>query len=174
VKTFQRIIGVPGLSNLGVVAEGKVYRAAQPEYALYPEFLLSHVAYSCNILNLREESEQAEVESMGVKYFQLRLNVLSHMAVEDFDLIAHTLSNPDNQPILVHCQSGVDRTGAACAAYRMVVNRWSLSEAWEEAETYGGGIHDILNLKLKYHLEKYWKELNKRINLKILDRGLMR
>jgi len=158
MKTFQRIIGIPGLTNLGVVTEKKVYRAAQPIYKLYPEFLLSFVSYSCNILNLRETSEQAEVESLGLKYFQLRLNVLSDVTIEDFDLIVQTLSNPENQPILVHCQSGADRTGVACAAYRMAVDGWTLAEAWEELECYGGGIHNLLNIKLKYHLEKYAKE----------------
>jgi protein tyrosine/serine phosphatase len=90
-----------------------------------------------------------------MQYFQLRVNVLSDVSIEDFDLIVQTMSNPDNQPILVHCQSGADRTGVACAAYRMAVDGWTLAEAWEELECYGGGIHDVLNLKLKYHLEQY-------------------
>ena len=155
MKTFQRIISVPGLTNLGVVAEGKVYRAALPDYKLYPEFLLSQMPYPCNILNLTEESEQAEVESLGLKYFQYRLNIMSELTVDNFDLAIDTLSNPDNQPILAHCLSGADRTGIICAAYRMRINGWTLAEAWEELECYGGGIHDVLNLNLKQHLERY-------------------
>jgi protein tyrosine/serine phosphatase len=58
---------------------------------------------------------------------------------------------------LVHCKSVADRTGVACAAYRMAVDGWTLAEAWEELECYGGGIHNILNYKLKHHLEKYAK-----------------
>ena len=153
MRQFTRIIGVPGLTNLGVVAEGKVYRSAQPDYTRIVAFLSD--AEIKSILNLREESEEDVVKEWCLRYFQLRLNVLSNVTVEDFDLIAQTLSNPANQPILVHCQSGADRTGVACAAYRMAVDNWSLDEAWEELETYGGGIHDVLNLKLKYHLEKY-------------------
>jgi tyrosine-protein phosphatase SIW14 len=158
MKIFQRIIGVLGLSNLGVVAEGSwypgqqsIFRSAQPE--IY--FSVSKNLGCKSILNLREESQQLAVEAIGLKYFQLRLNVLSDVTVEDFDLIVQTLSDPENQPILVHCQSGADRTGVACAAYRMAVDGWTLAEAWEELECYGGGIHDVLNLKLKYHLERY-------------------
>ena len=151
MKTFQRIIGVPGLSNLGVVAEGKVYRGGQPFWFELPS---QHLDIK-SVLNLREESERDSVEWDKLRYFQLRLNVLSDVTVEDFDLIVQTLSNPDNQPILVHCQSGADRTGVVCAAYRMAVDGWTLAEAWEELECYGGGIHEVLNLKLKYHLEKY-------------------
>jgi tyrosine-protein phosphatase SIW14 len=162
MRTFRCIIGVPGLTNLGVVEEGsgdydypRVYRSAQPNFSKANGTPTGRGIKS--ILNLREESEQIEVENQHMKYFQLRLNVLSNVTVEDFDLIVQTLSNPTNQPILVHCQSGADRTGVACAAYRMAVDGWSLAEAWEELECYGGGGHDVLNIKLKHHLEEYAK-----------------
>ena len=32
---------------------------------------------------------------------------------------------PGNQPVFVHCQQGVDRTGVAVASYRMVVQGWT-------------------------------------------------
>jgi tyrosine-protein phosphatase SIW14 len=154
MKTFQRIIGVPGLTNLGVVSEGKIYRSAQmTELWSLRDIVFGRAIGS--VLNLREQSEQVEVESWGMKYFQLRLNVLSDVTPDDFDLIVQVLSNPENQPILVHCQSGADRTGVACAAYRMAIDGWSLDEAWEELQCYGGGIHNVLNLKLKYYLEQY-------------------
>jgi len=144
MRQFTRIISVPGLSNLGVVRDGAIYRSAQPEFYSQAAVVLGIK----RVLSLREEKE-------GFADFQLRLNVLSDVTVDDFDLIVTTLSNPENHPILVHCQSGADRTGVACAAYRMAVDGWTLAEAWEELETYGGGIHDVLNLKLKYHLEAY-------------------
>jgi tyrosine-protein phosphatase SIW14 len=154
MRTFERVIGVPGLSNLGVVAEGKVYRSAQPDYTKRWMYFNEGIGVNY-ILNLREKSEAEIVEAAGLDYFQLRLNVLSDVTVDDFDLIVQTLTNPDNHPILVHCQSGADRTGIACAAYRMAVDGWTLTEAWEELECYGGGIHNLLNIKLKYHLEQY-------------------
>jgi tyrosine-protein phosphatase SIW14 len=149
MRMFDRIIGVPGISNLGIVRSGAVYRSAQPDWEKWKDLYLRFV------LNLREESEENDpVFSSGrLKYFQLRLNVLSDVTVDDFDLIVKTLSNPENQPILVHCYSGVDRTGVACAAYRMAHDGWTLDEAWEEAEAYG--THKLLNMKLKYHLENY-------------------
>ena len=144
MRFYQRIIGVPGLSNLGVVRDGAIYRSAQPED-------YSQLAICLGIKRVMTLREKAE----SFADFRLRLNVLSDVSIEDFDLIVQTLSNPENQPILVHCQSGADRTGVACAAYRITVDGWSLAEAWEELECYGGGIHNILNLKLKYHLELY-------------------
>ena len=155
MRFYQRIIGVPGLYNLGVVRDGAIYRSAQPEWYASLFHNMSVIWGGGSVLNLREESQQDLVEQANLKYFQLRLNVLSDVTIEDFDLIVQTLSNPENQPILVHCQSGADRTGVACAAYRMAVDGWTLAEAWEELECYGGGIHNVLNLKLKYHLELY-------------------
>lgn len=158
MRIFKRIIGVPGLTNLGEIKEDAIYRSAMPDWDKSWGGIPNGRGMR-TILNLREESEQEEAENDGsyLQYFQLRLNVLSDVTIEDFDLIVQTLSNPDNQPILVHCQSGVDRTGIACAAYRMAVDGWSLEEAWEELQCYGGGIHNVLNLKLKHHLEEYAK-----------------
>lgn len=94
---------------------------------------------------------QTEVEAAGLKYFQLRLNVFSDVTVEDFDLVVQTLS--ENQPILIHCLDGKNRTGVACAAYRMAVDGWTLDEALEEMAAYGGDT--IVDVILRKHLEAY-------------------
>jgi protein tyrosine/serine phosphatase len=107
MKTFTRIIGVPGTENLGIIADPypikpwkqeSVYRSAQPNN--YSE--LKSTLNLKSILNLRSASKQEEVESAGLKYFQLRLNVFSDVTPEDFDLILQVITNPDNQPILIH------------------------------------------------------------------------
>jgi protein tyrosine/serine phosphatase len=155
MKTFTRIIGVPGLHNLGVVRDGAVYRSAQPDYTKnwsYEPQTGTGLRIN-SVLNLREESEAEEAEAHALKYFQLRLNVLSDVTVKDFDLIVITLSNPENQPILVHCLSGADRTGIACAAYRMAVDGWALAEALEEMKEYGA--HYFIDPVLIGHLTDY-------------------
>lgn len=42
-----------------------------------------------------------------------------------------------NQPILIHCKSGVDRTGFMVACYRMKVQGWGFDEAWNECKAMG-------------------------------------
>lgn len=43
--------------------------------------------------------------------------------------------------VLVHCLHGEDRTGMVCAAYRIIVNKWSANAAIEEM--YAQGFHKI-------------------------------
>lgn len=47
------------------------------------------------------------------------------------------LSDPDLYPIYVHCRLGVDRTGMAIAAYRILIQDWTVDEAYAEAKKLG-------------------------------------
>lgn len=38
----------------------------------------------------------------------------------------------DGKKVLVHCMSGVDRTGFMCAVYRMRVQGWKFEQAYDE------------------------------------------
>ncbi len=42
-------------------------------------------------------------------------------------------------PVYVHCLHGKDRTGAACATYRVLVDGWSVEDALAEAASFGMG-----------------------------------
>ena len=154
MKSFLRMIGILGFNNLGVVSEGKVFRSAQPNYYCLPWELNIKT-----VLDLQDNSDHENAnrrnttELYGIRYLSLRLNILSELTVEDFDLVVQTLSAPENQPILVHCQFGRDRTGIACAAYRLSVDQWSLEEALEEFDAYGGG--GVIDTLLKKHLRDY-------------------
>ncbi|MEN8190310.1 MAG: hypothetical protein ABFS19_10720 [Thermodesulfobacteriota bacterium] len=44
--------------------------------------------------------------------------------------------------ILVHCWYGSDRTGVTIAAYRIIFNNWSKSEALDEMINGGYGYHE--------------------------------
>jgi protein tyrosine/serine phosphatase len=97
MRIFQRIIGVPGVGNLGAVKDGAIYRSAQPEiYEALPQYLGIK-----SVLYLREDSKQTEVEAAGMKFFSFRLNVFSDITFDDFDLLSMTMADPENQPILI-------------------------------------------------------------------------
>jgi len=46
-------------------------------------------------------------------------------------------------PVFVHCEHGADRTGIACAAYRIVVQGWSKQQAIDEMVNGGYGFHRV-------------------------------
>ena len=47
------------------------------------------------------------------------------------------------RPVLIHCYHGADRTGLLCAAYRMLIEKWSVDEAVNEMVLGGFGYHQI-------------------------------
>ncbi len=58
------------------------------------------------------------------------------------DLVAKALrimADPQNRPLMVHCQHGADRTGALVALYRVVVQGWTKEQAVREMNE--GGYH---------------------------------
>ncbi|MBN2210712.1 MAG: dual specificity protein phosphatase family protein, partial [Sedimentisphaerales bacterium] len=53
------------------------------------------------------------------------------------------VSDPERQPVLVHCQHGADRTGTMCAMYRIVIEGWPKEEALREMTLGGFGFHEV-------------------------------
>lgn len=47
------------------------------------------------------------------------------------------IQDPSNQPMLVHCSAGVQRTGGAVALFRTVIQDWPFDDAIEEMIAYG-------------------------------------
>ena len=44
------------------------------------------------------------------------------------------------KPVYIHCLHGVDRTGFVIAAYRMLLQYWSLEKAYQECLDYGHNV----------------------------------
>src|SRR5262249_62401605 len=76
------------------------------------------------------------------------------------------MADPQNRPLLIHCQQGADRTGAMVALYRVVVQGWTAEKAVEEM-TQGGDHHSALWKSLEtYVLKADAAALRKRLGLK--------
>jgi len=80
------------------------------------------------IVNLRGENEQdawyrnerAAAEKAGVTLVDIRMSA-GQLPSRDALLLLYDTFQTAEYPILIHCQSGADRTGAASAIWRMVV-----------------------------------------------------
>lgn len=63
-----------------------------------------------------------------------------HNGGPDFEAINAALaviSRPSNQPIIVHCRQGKDRTGIVIAAYRVKYQNWTVEAAVQEMHQLG-------------------------------------
>lgn len=80
-----------------------------------------------------------------------------HAPIESWDVDHHevmralrVLIDPDNQPVLVHCRHGADRTGTVVAAYRMLVEDWSAEAAIAEMREGGYNYHAVWTNMIRY------------------------
>jgi hypothetical protein len=111
-------------SNLGIVHDGRVIRAAQPTTGLRQMIEDYRLA---SILNLRGGSAKdwwyrSEVEtslSLGVDFYDLPLNATRRPTRSELLRLIDTLARC-KYPLLIHCKAGADRTGLASAVYLMM------------------------------------------------------
>lgn len=112
--------------NFRSIEEGRAYRSAQLDATTLNLVFDEHGIRT--IVNLRGENEQdawyrnerAAAEKAGVTLVDIRMSA-GQLPSRDALLLLYDTFQTAEYPILIHCQSGADRTGAASAIWRMVV-----------------------------------------------------
>jgi protein tyrosine phosphatase (PTP) superfamily phosphohydrolase (DUF442 family) len=87
---------------------------------------------------------------IGLRYVHIHFAPW-HAEDEDVVRFLKVVSDPQNQPVLVHCQHGADRTGTMVAIYRAYAQGWTLTEAMQELPRFG--FHSIWS-NLKHYLAR--------------------
>ena len=79
------------------------------------------------------------VKELGMEHIVIPIGGRSSAPLIDYlkNNIASILSS--KQPVYVHCRHGSDRTGMACAMYRIQKEGWDADKALNEAKQYGFG-----------------------------------
>ncbi|MDZ4755784.1 MAG: dual specificity protein phosphatase family protein [Phycisphaerae bacterium] len=75
-------------------------------------------------------------------------------------------SDRRNEPVLVHCAAGTQRTGGVVACFRMLHQGWSRDDALREAERYGWRTGQIA-------MPSYLDGNIPRVREYLLERGLL-
>lgn len=109
------------------------------------------------LINLRAVHDEADdllVNQSQLNYHHIRFNTWH---VEDGDVVRFlkAATDPVQQPILLHCKHGADRTGMMVAIYRIVVQGWDKKTAIAEMKQGGFGYHTIWS-----NLERYIMSLD--------------
>lgn len=95
------------------------------------------------VVNLRAyHSDQEFLKKRELRHEQIPTY---SWAPDEDDLVRFLgiVPDPAKSPVVVHCWHGSDRTGAMCAAYRVVVQGWSKEEAIREMKEGGYGHHRV-------------------------------
>lgn len=150
---------VKGLPNLHRV-NANLYRSAQPDADSAKAIETLGIR---TVLNLRKNDKDKPLRA-NTNIFFLRYP-LHTWDIDDRDVLAvlKIITNPNNQPILVHCTHGADRTGLMMASYRMVVQGWTKDAAINEMKNGGYQYHaiwkNIIRRIQKMDIEKMRAEL---------------
>lgn len=136
-----QVEGVPNLHRVSPV----LYRSAQPTNEGMKQLKAMGIK---TVVNLRSfHSDRDELKGTGLQYEHIYMKAWNAEREEAVRFL-QIVMNPENQPVLVHCQHGADRTGTMCAVYRMAVQGWSKQQAVEEMTEGGYGFHEVwANLK---------------------------
>lgn len=120
--------------NIHVVEPAQLYRAAQLNGPSLEKVLTTYAIRT--VINLRGENdgaswyddEVAVVRKRGLVHIDIRMSANLEPDQATISNLVHALREAP-RPILVHCQSGSDRSGLAAALYELLVAQRPASEA---------------------------------------------
>lgn len=105
-----------------------------------------------SVVNLRVDGERGEVgddvkipgfNALGLNYLHIPLVDGHPPTNKQAEQFLAFVSDPQNQPVHIHCRGGIGRTGTMTALYRYAVEGWPIDEAIEESRPFKGGISEL-------------------------------
>jgi protein tyrosine phosphatase (PTP) superfamily phosphohydrolase (DUF442 family) len=83
------------------------------------------------------ETETAEAQKLNLKFYSMPISGTHSPSPAFIKRFLSIATDPEAQPVFVHCEEGVDRTGSMIAIYRIEVQNWSADQAYREMHSYG-------------------------------------
>ena len=133
-----------GLKNFARISD-VLYRGEQPTAEGFRELKKMGVK---TVLSLRAfHSDRSGLKGLGMYY--KRMGIYTWDFKDDYVVnFLKLVTNPEYQPVFLHCQHGADRTGTLCAIYRCAVEGWKMDDAIKEMHNFG--FHKIWSNLKKY------------------------
>lgn len=126
--------------------DGRVYRSAQPDAAAMAAVENAGIK---RVLNLRQfHDDEDEAEGTQLRLYHVPFNAAA--IKDEYVVAALKIIRASDQPILIHCWHGSDRTGTIVAMYRIVEQGWSKQAAIDELRNGGYGYHSIYGNIIEY------------------------
>lgn len=139
--------------------DSRVYRSEQPDGKAMAEIEAFGIR---RVLNLREfHDDNDEIRNTSLKSF--RVPVKTSAINDDHIVQALRIINSSDEPILVHCWHGADRTGTVIAMYRIINQGWSREQAIDELVNGGYNYHAMFDNIIAYLREVDVERIRQRL-----------
>jgi protein tyrosine phosphatase (PTP) superfamily phosphohydrolase (DUF442 family) len=136
------------IENFGQI-DPAYYRGSQPKGTDYADLASIGVKTIINLTSDDADSAEAGMaKSAGLKYVQIPMNTRIVPTPAEITTFMKTVTDPESQPVYVHCVGGRHRTGVMTAIYRMTLSNWSGAQAFKEMKQYKFGA-DFLHPEFK-------------------------
>jgi len=117
-----------------------LWRSAQPSEEAFGRMKRHGLR---TVINLRREDgptylwEKTLVEKMGLRYFHFPMEAGTDHDLGQVEEILSVINDPANQPVLIHCAGGKDRTGLVAAIYKIEYTDQSFDDIHREMLMFG-------------------------------------
>lgn len=132
----------PTINGVDVEVEnfGKVtdfyYRGAQPERDQYSQLTAIGVKTVIDLRNDPKDYAKSLAEQAGLRYINFPMSDKDYPSSDAAEKFLSLVNDQANWPVYVHCAGGRHRTGAMTAVFRMTMQNWDISRAYEEMKDY--------------------------------------
>jgi len=163
--------------QFSVVEPGRIYRSGQISASIIHATLARYdiqTVVSLQDYDARDSNHRAEreaTEALGIRelHFPLRGDGSGEIRSYAFALAEMARADREGTPVLVHCAAGTERTGAAVAFYRILVQQRPASEAYQEL--LHGGWDPSDNPQLLVYMNEHMAELARLLTeMGVIDR----
>lgn len=137
--TTAEKIDLLGCGNLYKVSD-VLYRGEQPTVEGFKELEKLGIKTVVNLRSLHSDRDELEGSKLG--YEHIRMETWDP-ELEEVKAFLTIVTDPEKQPVFVHCMHGADRTGTMVAVYRIVIEGWDNEKAIEEMRKGPFGFHEI-------------------------------
>lgn len=149
-SAIQRPSQSAAIGNFQHVAPG-VYRGAQPDEQGMQALRAMGIK---TVVSLRVPPrviawEGAKAKALGMDFISLPISNYAEPSEADVKTFLTLVTDPQRQPVFVHCREGRLRTGALMASYRVREGGWRVDDAYVEAQQLGFHTHYLWYLPLK-------------------------
>jgi protein tyrosine/serine phosphatase len=147
------------VGNVHNVVPGVLVRGAQFDERNLQSL---HDSYGIkSVINLNDSTARSEepwVKSLGMTYLALPSDAFRPEPEKVLTFLRAMKKLSAAGPVYVHCRQGMDRTGLAVAAYRIVVQDWDAKRAMAEMRSHQAFGHAMLFPRLDAMVQTIYRD----------------